>query len=379
MKPFGGSAIGSVVKLLILVLLAFISGFLLGFSRKKRKAATPASQGTLEKENIEVYSLLERLDEGVLLCRPDGKILYANPKARAYLALTKKPLPNLFEIMRDQNLESAIRQKKEGSFEKEFFWPTNRLLSVHVFPIEKDLVGIALQDLTPFKRFFDIKRDFITHLAHEFRTPLTAIEGYAENLLEEVPENLKADLEIVLKNARRLAKLLKDLQVLSRLELQGIPEEDFEPLELKEVLYAAVETLFPEASKKGVTFHFISVPERALLEGSFDDLLRAFINIFENAVKFSPRGGAVSISLKETTDSWMVEIADQGPGIPESEKERVFERFYKGRGEGPKGTGLGLAIVKHVIKAHGGEIEIRSFPGKGTKFLIRLPKEKGAA
>jgi len=360
-------------------LLAFALGFWLA-SRKKKKL----SPAIYEKENSrektpELHSLLERLDEGVLICQKDGRILYANPRSRVFLGLTKDPLPNIFEIMRDPAFEEAVRHQMEKTFEKEFFWPAHRLLSVAVFPLETGLSGVIIQDLTPFKRLLIMRRDFITHLAHEFRTPLTAIEGYAENLLEEAPEEFKADLEVILKNTRRLAKLLKDLQVLSRLELQGIPEEDFEPLELKEVLSTAIETLFPEASKKGISFHFRPPSQKILLRGSFDDLLRAFINLLENAVKFSPEGGVILIDLKEENGLWRVEIEDQGPGISDSEKERIFERFYKGRKTSSKGTGLGLAIVKHVVQAHGGRVEVKSFPGRGTKFVVFLPKEKGAA
>lgn len=241
-----------------------------------------------------------------------------------------------------------------------------------LLPLEAGLFALIMSDLTPFKRLSEVRRDFVAHLAHEFRTPLTAIEGYVENLLEEAPAELKADLEIVLKNARRLSRLLKDLQVLSRLELQGIPEEDFEVVELKEVVLTALETLFPEASRKDVSLRFVPPKGSTLIRASFDDLLRALINLIENAVKFSPRGGVVEVGLKARKDWWLITVRDEGPGIPESEKDRVFERFYRGK-DHRQGTGLGLAIVKHVVKAHGGKIELETLVGKGTTFYLYLP------
>ncbi len=344
-------------------------------SGKAKKTTTTAPEVALSPKTPEIYPLLEKLEEGLVICKKDGTIFYVNPKARIYLDLTKDPLPNLFEILRDPLLEETIRKGQKKNLEKEFFWPRYRFFSLLILPLENDYAGLILQDLTPFKRLLDMRRDFIAHLAHEFRTPLTAIEGYTENLLEEAPGSLRADLEIILKNTRRLTKLLKDLQVLSRLELQGIPEEDFERLELKEVLFAAVETLFPEATKKDVSLRFTPPPKSTLVQGSFDDLLRAFTNLLENAIKFSPQGGEVRINLGEDRDYWVVKITDQGPGIPDSEKERIFERFYKGKGTGSKGTGLGLAIVKHVARAHGGKVEVESLPGNGSTFRFYLPKK----
>ena len=300
-----------------------------------------------------------------------------NQKARNFLGLSEKtPPPKLQHLLRDGEIEAALEKGRPLTLKREFFWPTHRTLEISLFPLEGGLFALIMSDLTPFKRLSEVRRDFVAHLAHEFRTPLTAIEGYAENLLEEAPAELRADLEIILKNARRLSRLLKDLQVLSRLELQGIPEEDFEVVELKEVILTALETLFPEASRKDVSLRFVPPKGSTLIRASFDDLLRALINLIENAVKFSPRGGVVEVDLKAQKDWWLISVRDEGPGIPESEKDRVFERFYRGK-DHRQGTGLGLAIVKHVVKAHGGRIELDTLVGKGTTFYLYLPSRAG--
>jgi len=368
----------SVLELLLFSLASFFLGLKLA-SKREKSPLSNHPKTTLKFQTPEIYPVLEALEEGLILCQKNGDIIYVNPQARIYLDLAKDPLPNLFEILRDLQIENAVREGKKETFEKEFFWPSYRFFSISVLPLEKDLAGLIFQDLTPFKRLLDVRRDFIAHLAHEFRTPLTAIEGYAENLLEEVPKNLRADLEIILKNTKRLSKLLKDLQVLSRLELQGIPEEDFEILDLKEVIYAALEVLFPEASKKDLNLRFVPPAKPVLLRGSFDDLLRALTNLLENAIKFSPPGTEVKVDLYEEGAYWVIQVSDQGPGISDSEKERIFERFYKGKGNGPKGTGLGLAIVKHVAKAHGGKVEVKSTLGKGSIFRLSLPKKENHA
>ncbi len=291
------------------------------------------------------------------------------------MGVKKGASANIFDLLRDQQLEKAIREGNTFKSKKDFYWPSHRTIEFFHLPLSPGLSALILRDLTPFLRLSEIRRDFIAHLAHEFRTPLTAIEGYAENLLEEIPPELKSDLLIILKNARRLSKLLKDLQVLSRLELQGIPANDFEPVDLNEVIFTALETLFPKAAQKDVSLKFKPKDNLALITASFDDLLRALINLIENAVKFSPPGGTVEISLSQEKNYWVIGIKDQGPGIPDSMKERIFERFYRGK-DHPEGTGLGLAIAKHVIKAHGGTIKVESMVGKGTTFYVFLPLKK---
>ncbi|HHI97079.1 MAG TPA: PAS domain-containing protein [Thermodesulfatator atlanticus] len=366
--------------MILLVVLAGLSALTLVilFRLRRPRSAVPSpaekKEETFPHQAFDWHPVFEQLEEGIIICRKEGHILWLNQKARQFLGLKPGPPPNLFDLLRDQSLEEAVKEGKELKIKKDFYWPAHRFLELNVFPLDSACSALILRDITPFKRLSEVRRDFIAHLAHEFRTPLTAIEGYAENLLEEAPEELKGDLHIVLKNARRLSKLLKDLQVLSRLELQGIPAEDFETVELKEVIWTALETLFPEAARKDVTLKFTPPQEMALTRASFDDLLRAFINLIENAIKFSPRGGMVEIRLKEEGPWWKVSIKDQGPGIPDSEKERVFERFYRGKFQ-QKGTGLGLAIVKHVIKAHQGRIEVESVVGQGTIFYVYLPQK----
>ncbi|WP_022852836.1 sensor histidine kinase [Thermodesulfatator atlanticus] len=362
---------------LVLALLASWAYFFWKFRRKNAKE--PVLPPPPEKKPAEKLpeNLFNALEEGVVIFREDGEILFLNTKAFNFLGLSNQnSLPNLFEVLRSEELEKAVQEKKYFSFERELFWPTHRNFKISYVPLENDLGALILQDLTPFRRLSHIRRDFIAHLAHEFRTPLTAIEGYAETLIEDVPEEFQYDLLIILKNAKRLGRLLKELQVLSRLELQGIPQDDFDYVDLKEVIQTAIETVFIKAEEKSISLNWIPPRKPTLVWGSFDDLLRALINLLDNAIKFSPPETVVSVILEDKGNEWQIVVQDQGPGIRDSEKDRIFERFYRGKDVKEAGTGLGLAIVKHIIQAHQGKIKVESDLGQGSKFIISLPKKE---
>ncbi len=325
------------------------------------------------EKQLKVYlALLEPLKEGVVLTNDEGEILHLNPRAADLLGLPRrKKALNLKEILREEALWQALAKKEAAVLEIELFWPFPRTLEVTMVPLSEGYVGFVLQDVTPFRRLLNIRRDFVSYLAHEIRTPLTAIEGYAENLLDEVPEEQREELAVILRNARRLSRLVKDLQTLSRLELQGIPPEEFEEIDLQEVVSAAIDLMRPKFEEKNLLLRLDL--QEARIRGHFDHLLRALVNLLDNAVKFSPEGGMVEVGLSRGEGVWGLVVKDQGPGISPSEKERIFERFYRGRRGDKQGTGLGLSIVKHIVLAHGGRVEVESEPGAGATFRLVFP------
>ena len=328
----------------------------------------------LERHAKVLSSLFEALKEGVILAREQGEILFSNPRALELLGVSRKRAGlKLQELLREEEFWQAFARKEAKVLEIELFWPLPRTLELTLLPLGEGFIGLILQDITPFRRLSDLRRDFVSYLSHEIRTPLTAIEGYTEHLLEEIPPPWKEELKVIRRNAKRLSRLVKDLQVLSRLELQGIPREELEELDLREVLHAALEIVYPAAQGKEIEIVSSFPNEEAFLQGSFDDLVRAVVNLLDNAVKFSPPRGKIFLSLRQEDASWHLSIRDQGPGIPALEKERVFERFYRGRRGDRQGSGLGLSIVKHIVLAHGGRIELESEPGEGTTFHLFFP------
>ncbi len=323
--------------------------------------------------------IAQQIQEGLILLDAAHHILWANPAAEKLLGVGLCPGQSLLEVLRQEEVRRLLA-RKTNQVEIETFWPQRRVVSIRLEEIAPERKALFLEDVTPFRRLVRMKRDLVAHLAHEIRTPLTAIAGYAENLLAEDLEDqslAREQLAIILRHARRLAQLLENLLLLSRLETKGLSEGDKIPVSLEDVIKSAQEAVTPQAEKKGLKLSaqstFSSPP---VVQGHPELLVQAVINLLDNAIKFSPKGKEILVQLIETPESWVLEVRDQGPGIPDSEKERIFERFYRGK-RGAKGTGLGLALVKHIVLAHGGRVEVESEPGAGACFRIILPKELG--
>jgi two-component system phosphate regulon sensor histidine kinase PhoR len=223
----------------------------------------------------------------------------------------------------------------------------------------------------------------VANVSHELRTPLTAIRGYAETLLQNPPDD-PADtqyfLGIIEKHSERLSRLTQDLLTLSDLE-SGKAQLNFQPLDSARVIQSVVEMFWDQANKKGIKLESVVQPELPMVSGDFDRLQQLFINLVDNAVKYTPTQGTVTVTLKRTTindNAPVVEVSvsDTGPGIPDKDIPRLTERFYrvdKARSRDIGGTGLGLAIVKHIAQAHGAHVKIESALHKGTVVSVLLP------
>jgi two-component system, OmpR family, phosphate regulon sensor histidine kinase PhoR len=229
------------------------------------------------------------------------------------------------------------------------------------------------------KRMDRVRSDFVANVSHELKTPLTAIRGFVETL-EDGAINDKANatkfLAIIKKHTQRLGNIINDLLRLSELESGGkieMAELDLKGL-IDEVimgfghaLTAKHQTLSVEATTGG---DFITLGDRAKLE-------QVFVNLIDNAIKYTKEGGQIKIRLAADGDCLTVVVEDNGIGIPKDDVERVFERFYrvdKAHSRKVGGTGLGLSIAKHIVLAHNGQIRIESEPGRGTKVIVTLTR-----
>jgi two-component system phosphate regulon sensor histidine kinase PhoR len=221
--------------------------------------------------------------------------------------------------------------------------------------------------------------DFVANATHEIKTPLTAIIGFVETLEQGAIEDAataRRFLHTIRENALRLNRLVDDLLILSNVEL-GETKLNLEGLAVADVLERALMLIQANAALKNVSLRTDLSAELPLIHADRDKAVQVLLNILDNAVKFAPEGGQVSITASEDQQDFItLKITDTGPGIPKSELPRLGERFYrvdKMRSRDLGGTGLGLSIVKHLMKAHQGSMVIDSTPGKGAVVSLRFP------
>jgi len=240
---------------------------------------------------------------------------------------------------------------------------------------------LVLNDVTRLRRLEIMRSEFAANVSHEIKTPLTAIKGFVETLLEsdvQDPGEVHRFLGIIHKHVNRLSAMVDDLMQLSRLE----QTEEFSPLQLRPVSLLSVLTVAagvcrPKAEAKRIDLAVDCDP--ALVIPLETELMeQAAVNLLDNAIKYSPEGRRVRVAAQAAADEVCLRFADEGIGIPEKHLPRLFERFYrvdKARSRQLGGSGLGLAIVKHIVQAHGGHVTVESVQGKGSTFTIHLPRK----
>ncbi|MDQ7826280.1 MAG: ATP-binding protein [Candidatus Eremiobacteraeota bacterium] len=223
--------------------------------------------------------------------------------------------------------------------------------------------------------------NLISNISHELRTPLTCIKGYAETLLEGAmsdEELCRKFLKIINDEAHRLERLINDLLDLSMIDARQVQMRCKES-DLVKVLNEIVSVIHPYARKSNITIKAELPGEIPLINADEDRLRQVLINLIDNAIKYSHSGGVVTVRMTTDRKEVAISVIDEGFGIPETEKDRIFERFYRvdqGISEKSGGRGLGLAIAKYIVEAHGGSISVESCLGKGSTFMITMPLDE---
>ncbi len=239
-------------------------------------------------------------------------------------------------------------------------------------------VVMVFHDLTRLRELEDTRREFVANVSHELRTPLSLIKGYVETLLDGANKDSELSvkfLNIIDKHTDRLTFLIEDLLTISKLEM-GRAFVNVHPEPLRELVDRVCQDLEGRAEERGVSL-VIDIDENLEPPMDADRMQQVFFNLIENAIKYGSENGQVKIAASVEKDEFaLIEVQDDGPGIPEESIERVFERFYRvdrARSRELGGTGLGLAIVKHIVQSHGGATWLESELGQGCRFKIRLP------
>jgi len=331
----------------------------------------------LSKKKEQLNSILFSMEEGLIVLDGEDRILMTNAGFKKIVESEEVEGKMYWEVIRDPVLSELIqkgkKQKRNYSDEIEFSGKYYSA-SVTFIPTEEEIV-ITFHDITEIRRVEKIKKDFIVNVSHELRTPLTAIKGFVETIEQDAAKKHKNYLDIIKRNTDRLINIVKDLLVQSELDEKYIKLE-VENVDLQKLIANIGKIFQPECDQKGLFFDIQTQSEfPRTIKGDPFKLEQLFVNIIDNAVKYTEEGG-ITINLTKNDRSVFITIEDTGIGIPEQELPRIFERFYvvdKSRSRRLGGTGLGLSIVKHIAILHNGEVSVKSTAGKGTAMTVRLP------
>ena len=343
----------------------------------------------LKEERENIAAIVENLVEGVVSFDPLGHVLFSNPSACRFLGLDKSQLNgrSVWEVIRHKELAELVERCRHLALhdhehlEVVIHAPIPMALEVYGLPFplanQKNGSVMVLHDVTQLRRLEQVRTEFIDNVSHEIRTPLAAIIGYLETLIDEpsleTPNNRKF-VQVAHQHAERLNRLVDDLRSLSEIE-SGKVRLKCEALALKNVV-DEVSDMF-ESHIQNKHLHLVNhIDEDVRVWSDKDRVVQIFLNLIDNAIKYSFEGGSITFQVERRDEAIVVQVTDTGQGIPSTDLPRITERFYRvdrARSRAEGGTGLGLSIVKHLVQLLDGQLHISSEVGKGTRIEIELP------
>lgn len=341
----------------------------------------------IQQNDRRLTTLLENIVVGVILLNEDREIKVCNPAVNeilstnvyGYLGRDYTDIIQSSEITR--LVDKAIKRDKPQNKEVVLYLQSERVVDVNVIPIinvdEENNYAVLLYDITEIKRLEQVRTDFVANASHELRTPITALKGFSETLLDGAmndPELLKEFLEIMLKESTRLDTMVHDILQLSRLE-QRPNYVAADQVNVEDTVRDAIQILYQKAETKQIDLT-VDVKTDLIVNVNQDELKQVMINLIGNAISYTTEKGYVKIVIDTRGKEGIIEVKDNGIGIPQKEQERIFERFYrvdKARSRNAGGTGLGLSIVKWLVDGMDGWIELESMPQEGSTFRVWMP------
>ena len=362
-------------------------------------AATDEMIRSLSDDRAKMAATLTAMQEGVIVLAQNGAITLMNPSmtrmmermvgrkdadvvGRTYLEVTRHTRLNDF-------ITRVLVEGAPAATEITFGTGPERTFQVQASPLAPSAdrspgLVLVFHDITDLRRLEQVRKDFVANVSHELRTPLTAIKGYIEALQEGAfDDQAQRDqfLDTIRKQTDRLNLIITDLLLLAKIESGQVPLKQA-PLSLAGVIDRTVSLLRRQLEQKRHTVQ-VHIPEDLpLIFGDEERLAQIFSNLLDNAIKYTPDHGTITITAEAGDDFIVAHVEDTGIGIPLNDLSRIFERFYrvdKARSRELGGTGLGLSIVKHLVEGHGGTITVESLPGRGTKFRVMLPVAPASA
>lgn len=350
----------------------------------------------LDKQNSDrlqqIETTLESMREGVLILDRDNYILLANSVLQsAFPALRDKVGQRMESVLRGSEFLEFISQVKSesiGEGRELVFMEGNRKLWMEISGSRLEMAEegnspwylLVFHNITKLKELESMRQQFVANASHELKTPVSVIKGYAETLVAD-HDNMEVEdrgrfLDVIQRHSERLSLLINDLLSLSRLESDKL-QLDWSHSDLYNWIREASFEIGQNMKQKGREL-ILELPDEGEARTRFDalKLRQAIDNLVENASKYTPDNGAIRLGAGCYGDQVEIWVKDEGPGVPDKDVDRIFERFYrvdKGRSRDTGGTGLGLSIVKHIVDCHEGQVAAENMEGKGLKVAIRLP------
>lgn len=346
-------------------------------------------------EKNKTQTIIKNIADGVIVTDPETHVIILNSVAEKWLGLkpgeaVEKPLGELIKESKLLQLIQEATSKRRNNLpsveiplKTKGHWKPMVLQAraARVQREDEDLIGVVtiLRDITQQKEIDKLKTELVSMVAHELRSPLTSISGFSELLLdpELAQEQVDEYASIILNEANRLSELINKFLDISRIE-SGRIQPKKEPLDLTEVIQMVVGNNSYPAFQKGIEVEIHGASRLSKIYADSGMMEQVFLNLFSNAVKYSPDNTHIDFVLKNGTDEVIVEIHDQGYGIPEKDLPKIFDKFYRvvdnEATRGITGTGLGLNLVQQIVQMHNGRIEVESEVGKGSVFSVFLPK-----
>ncbi len=377
---------------------------LLGDAEEDRDVELTRMQGdlresteALERERAELSVLMSSISEAILAVDESGKILFFNDRFRAFfgaVGLTERRT-TLREVFRASEVADVFQQAQRELAQRHSEVDLSvagesqpRTFDLAVTPLRSlqgavyGCVGV-FHDVTELKRAERMRIDFVANVSHELRSPLTAIKGYSDTLRSDFEsgrmEDIPGFVDVISRNADRLMALIGDLLDLSSIESGG--EINRQWVMSGDLSQRVLRQLEPRRAQRDMQARVEVEPGAERIYADPGRLEQVLVNLVDNAFKYTQEGGQVRVAWEKGPGGGVrLRVADNGPGIPEESRARIFERFYrvdKARSREVGGTGLGLSIVKHIVQRHGGSVELRSAPGQGTEFLCDFPGPEG--
>ncbi len=336
---------------------------------------------SLKEEQEGLKTILSSMVEALVVLNKEGVIVTANQK---FVDIVKDSPDNLigkryWEYIRESDFAELI----EHVVKTKTFLTKEVTLTDHIYltscSIVKDIpetrIIIVMHEITELKRLEEVKTDFVANVAHELKTPLTAIKGFAETLEDEANVNNRRFIKIIRTNTDRLINIVSDLLVISNLEhkKENIEVKEFD---LEKLIENSLTIEHKKLEEKSINVTFDFEDSISQFDGDSFLIEQMMINLLDNAITYTEKNGKILIDVSEEDGNIIIEVEDTGVGIHSEHLNRIFERFYvvdKSRSRQFGGTGLGLSIVKHIVLSHNGEIRVESTVGEGTTFIVTLP------